>query len=385
MSVQQGRAGPREDPVLALVRSGRARTRSELIAQSGLSRSTVSNRVDRFLADGLLLAVGGVFPTRGRPASLLRFNGAAGIVIAVDLGASHLRVAVVDLDRKILAERVESWPIANGPDDTFEQLEAMARGLVQDLGLSFGEVIGMGVGIPGPVEFASGEPVSPPIMPGWHRYPVRRRLSDLFGVPVWVDNDVNVSALGEWSRNWRSSTEFLFVKAATGIGAGIVSNGEVTRGAQGCAGDIGHIPIEGRRDVMCACGNLGCLEAVAGGVAVAAKLARAGITARTAADVVEHVRLGVPAAVGATREAGRFIGQVVAGVVNTLNPDVIVVGGTLADAGDSLLAGVREVIYQRCPPLATNDLKIVSAALGGHAAIDGATALVLAGTLGFAP
>ena len=276
---------------------------------------------------------------------MFAFNRDAGVVLAADLGATHSRVAVTDLGGEVLVEGAEEIAIADGPDAVW-----LARATFDELlgrvGRSHADVRGIGVGVPGPVEFATGTPVAPPIMPGWDGYRVSDRLADRFGAPTLVDNDVNIMALGEHWKAWRAYDHLLFVKVGTGIGCGIITDGRIHRGAQGAAGDIGHIHVPGNEEI-CRCGNRGCLEAVAGGGAMAARLRRPGIEAANSRDVVRHVRDGRPEAMQLVRQAGRELGEVLAASVNFFNPGVIVIGGDIAHADEHLLAGVREVVYQR--------------------------------------
>jgi predicted NBD/HSP70 family sugar kinase len=235
----------------------------------------------------------------------------------------------------------------------------------------------MGVGLPGPVEHSSGRPINPPIMPGWDGYDVPGHLGRELGAVVLVDNDVNVMALGEHFAHWPDADHLVLVKVATGIGSGIISDGALRRGAQGAAGDLGHIQVPHGPDLPCRCGNTGCLEAVASGAAVAARLRELGIEAASSRDVVRLARAGSVPAIQALREAGRQIGQVLASAVSLLNPDVIVLGGALSQAGEHLLAGVREVVYARSLPLATQHLRIVESRTGERAGVIGAAVLVL--------
>jgi predicted NBD/HSP70 family sugar kinase len=214
-------------------------------------------------------------------------------------------------------------------------------------------------------------------MPGWDRFPVGDVLRERLSTTVLVDNDVNIMALGEAFLSPTDADHLLFVKAATGIGLGYVTNGVVQRGAQGCFGDIGHIQLPEHNDVLCHCGNFGCVEAVAGGAALAAQLTLAGIPTEDAREVVEHIRAGVPEAIRATREAGRNIGIVLASVVNVLNPSRLVLGGELADAGDPLIAGIREIVYRRSTPLATRSLQIAQSSVGGLSGVIGAAAMAI--------
>ena len=236
---------------------------------------------------------------------------------------------------------------------------------------------GIGVGVPGPVEFDSGRPVNPPIMPGWDDFPIPEWFDGRYGAPVLVDNDVNIMARGEHRLHWRETEHLLLIKVGTGIGCGIVADGHIHRGARGAAGDIGHIRVPGSEDVVCRCGNIGCLEAVAGGQALAERLAAKGADAGRSRDVVRLVRSGDAAAIRMVRDAGRTLGEVLAGTVNFFNPAVIVIGGDIAEAHAQLLAGVREGIFSRSLPLATRDLRIVPSRLGDRAGVIGAATMVI--------
>jgi predicted NBD/HSP70 family sugar kinase len=232
------------------------------------------------------------------------------------------------------------------------------------------------VGLPGPVEHTTGQPVNPPIMPGWDGFPVPEWLGERLGAPVLVDNDVNIMALGE---HWAARPEadhMIFIKMGTGIGCGIVSDRRLHRGAQGAAGDVGHIRL-GSSDVLCRCGNAGCVEAVAGGAALAAALRAEGIEAGGSRDVVALMRAGNTRAAQLVRQAGREVGGVMASIVNFFNPSVIVIGGDIAEAGEHVLAGVREVIYSRSLPLATQHLSIRASELGDRAGVIGAAVMVV--------
>lgn len=362
--------------LLSLIRSGEATTRAALASTTGLARSTIAQRIDQLTERRLVVEIGEAPSTGGRPPSILGFNVHAGVVLAADLGATHSRIGIADLGGTVLGEVRSDIPIADGPDvvlawvaDTFDDLLTAADKEASD-------VLGVGIGVPGPVEFAAGRAVDPPIMPGWDGYDIRTRFADTYGCPVLVDNDVNIMAIGEhWVRD-DAPADFLFVKIGTGIGSGIILGGRLHRGAKGTAGDIGHVQV-GPADVVCRCGNLGCLEAAAGGRALAMALAERGLDTQNSRDVVDLVRAGNRDAVRAVREAGRLIGRVLATVVNMLNPASIAIGGDVADAGEHLLAGIREIVYQRSTALSTRDLQITTATLGDRAGIVGAAAMAI--------
>lgn len=359
-----------------VMRDGQARTRAELSQLSALGRAPVTARVDAMLAVGLLRPAGEATSTGGRPPSRFRLDPVSRLVLAVDLGASHASVGLLDLSGSVLVERTVASDVADGPDTVLDRVSGIGLELLAELGRSVADVAGVGIGLPGPVEHAVGRPVNPPIMPGWHDVDVPALLGRTFAGPVLVDNDVNLMALGEHAIG-RDDGHLLFVKVATGIGAGIVSEGRLLRGALGSAGDLGHVRVTSAPDAQCRCGNVGCLEAVAAGPAVAARLRAEGLDVASAQDVVDAVSRGELAALTAVREAGRSLGEVLATCVNLLNPSVIVLGGTLAEAGEYLLAGVREVVYERSLPLATNHLRIAESRGGPLGGLVGAGVMVI--------
>ncbi|MGW5053125.1 ROK family protein [Actinokineospora sp. NPDC004072] len=360
--------------LLRLLRDGQARTRAELVAETGLARSTVRARLDSLVDAGLVTDRGNGASTGGRPASRFVFNARSRLVLAAEVGATHATVAVTDLAGDPLATERLALDIADGPDAVLGLLTATWRRLVEPMGTP---VAGVGIGLPGPVEHSTGRPTNPPIMPGWNGYDVPARVAADFDVPVLVDNEVNLMALGEHARCHPGEQHMVVVKVATGIGAGLISNGMLHRGAVGAAGDLGHILAPGAGDAPCRCGNTGCLEAVASGPAVAARLSAMGLAATTSADVVALVQSGNPTAGQAVRQAGRDIGEVLAGCVSLFNPSLIVIGGSLSNAGEMLLAGVREAIYRRSLPLATEHLRIVPSQTADAAAMLGAAAMVV--------
>ena len=265
--------------VLDEVRLGRSRSRSELVDNTGLGRGVVAQRVGELLDRGLVVE-GEVGPsTGGRPPRQLSFRGDAGHLLVADLGATSIDVAATTLDGRVLAHHAEPADIGAGPevclgrvDELFRMLDPARHGLP-------GRLWGVGIAVPGPVEFRTGRPTSPPIMPGWDGYPIRERFAARYSAPVWVDNDVNALALGEWRAGVAvGHDDVVVIKVGTGIGAGIIAEGRMHRGAQGSAGDVGHIQVVDDGTIVCRCGNVGCLEALAGGGA----LARDGETAARA-------------------------------------------------------------------------------------------------------
>ena len=378
--------------VLDEVRLGRSRSRSELVARTGLGRAIVSQRVGELLERGLVVE-GDVGPsTGGRPPRQLRFRAGAGHVLVADLGATSIDVAVTDLDGRILGHHDEPALIEAGPEVCLGRVDELFDLLLRTTHAIPGQLWGIGIGVPGPVEFQAGRPISPPIMPGWDGYPIRERFTSRYAAPVWVDNDVNVLALGEQRSGVAAGhDDVVVVKIGTGIGAGIISSGRLHRGAQGSAGDVGHIQITDDPAVVCRCGNVGCLEALAGGEAIGragAAAAAEGRSARlmtaldqrgtvTAEDVARAASFGDPVAVTLLQDAGRRVGSMLASIVNFFNPSMIVIGGGVANSPDLLLASIRESVYRRSLPLATRELLIQRSSLGGQAGVIGASSMVV--------
>lgn len=373
--------------LLRLLRDGGPNSRAQLGDQVDLSRSKLAVEVERLLETGLVVA-DGLAASRGgrrshnvRLAPTLRF-------LAVDIGATSIDVAVTNAELEILGHLNHAMDVREGPVAVFEQVLAMV-GKLKASGLADG-LDGAGIGVPGPVRFPEGIPVAPPIMPGWDGFPVREALSQELGCPVMVDNDANLMAMGEQHAGVaRSVGDFLFVKIGTGIGCGIVADGNVHRGPTGSAGDIGHIQVdpEGR---VCGCGNRGCLEAHFSGSALARDAedaARAGrspeLAARlecagrlTAEDVSAAAAAGDAAALDLIRAGGDRVGQVIAGLVSFFNPGMVVIGGGVTGLGHTLLASVRTQVYRRSLPLATRNLPIVLGELGSTAGVIGAARLI---------
>jgi len=375
-SIEQGTAVGSPGQLLELIRSGDATTRAELAAATGLARSTIAQRIDALMGDDLVLEVGEAPSTGGRPPAVLGFNRDAGVVLVADLGATHSRIAVSDLGGDALAEERRDMAISAGPDDVLSWVEREFDAMLVRLGRTPADVRGTGIGVPGPVEFAAGRTVHPPIMPGWDGYPIADRFVDRYNAPALVDNDVNIMALGEHWRLQSPVDDLFFIKMGTGIGSGMILGNHIHRGALGAAGDIGHVYV-GPDNVLCRCGNLGCLEASAGGGALADQLRAMGYDTKNGRDVVRLVRAGNTDAVQLVRNAGRLVGRVLAAIVNLLNPAVIMIGGDVATAGEELMAGIRETVYGRSTALSTADLRIVPSSLGDRAGITGAAAMII--------
>jgi glucokinase-like ROK family protein len=388
--------GTVEIRVLKLLRQGPFFSRAEIAEATGLSRSRVTEVLAALQRGNLIVPSKVGDSTGGRPPMLLSFNKQARYILGFDFGATACRIGITNLAGEPLCIHEEALEIKQGPDHVLKRALAMMRTLLGNEGISNGMILGIGVGLPGPVEFRTGIPISPPIMPGWDGCRVADFFRNDFTCPVFVDNDVNVMALGEqWAGAGRGVDDFLFIKVATGVGAGIICNSRIYRGAQGCAGDVGHIMAE-ETGPRCNCGNIGCLEALAAAPAMVRQALAAvseGSSAEladllatnghlTAVDVGRAAAHGDQAAIDIIRRSGRLIGQVLAGLVNFYNPSLIVIGGGVSRVGHLLLAAIRETVYNRSLSLSTRDLSIVTSSLDNRGGVIGCAIMAIEETLG---
>ncbi|MFD7923117.1 ROK family protein [Streptomyces sp. NPDC059740] len=370
--------------LLNLIRSGQADTRGALQALTGLSRSTVGLRLDALLRAGWVREAGGTASTGGRPSTRLEFDSHHALVLTADLETTHARAALVDLAGHVVAETGDRLDIADGPEKVLDHLGSLFAALLSQTATPADRVCGIGLSVPGPVDFATGRVILPPIMPGWDGHPIgetlQRALATHTGtaappVPVLVDNDANLMALAEQRRHHADCGAFVLVKVGTGIGAGVIVDGAVYRGIDGGAGDIGHIRLHDRENARCMCGSHGCLAAVASGRALAGQLSALGVPARSGSDVRALLAGGQPDAVRLAREAGQRCGEVLVTVVSLLNPGVLMIAGDLAET--HFVTGVRELLYQRALPRSTRGLQVVTSHLGDRAGLAGAACMVV--------
>ena len=305
----------------------------------------------------------------------------------MDLGASSIDIEITDGGLGPIVSYAEPADIRKGPRAVLDRVNELLNKMADQAGCA--RFNSIGIGLPGPVSFKEGISVSPPIMPGWDRFPVRDTLTRAHGCPVVVDNDVNVMALGErYAGVAKAVDNLLFVKIGSGIGCGVQVHGQIYRGSEGSAGDIGHIQVEAEGPA-CSCGRTGCLEAFFGGVALArdaTEAARSGQSPAlaerlaaegllTAVDVAECAAGGDVTCVNLIRDGGHRVGQVLATLVSFINPSMIVIGGGVSGLGHLLLAEIRGVVYKGSLPLATGNLQIVLSELGPRAGVTGAALL----------
>ncbi|GAA1795930.1 ROK family transcriptional regulator [Nocardioides hankookensis] len=376
--------------VLNAIRHSDGVTQPELVNEVRLGRSVVAQRVSELEELGLV-STGGLAPsTGGRAPRRLQLRADAGIVVSVDIAARELLVATADLSGAIIDVSGEPIDVVDAPETV---LAAAERHIDKLLDGNDSPLLGIGVAIPGPVEFKTGLPVMPPIMPAWNRWPLRDQLSQRYGVPTWVDNDVNVLTLGELRANpdAKSAGNVVFMFVDVGIGAGIAVAGQIYRGANGSAGDIGHVAIPEGGNAICRCGNIGCLEAVAGAAAleregqVLAQTRQSAALAKIldetgavrALDITIAAEAGDPTARAMLQRSATLVGGTLATLVSFFNPNLVIIGGGIARARDFVVNGIREGVFRRSLPLSTQDLRIEMSALGERGGIIGAAHLVL--------
>jgi len=369
-------------------------SRYALADRLGYSKSKSNALMAGLVEQGLLAQAGLQESSGGRRAGNLQIHGGLGVFVGVDIGATSVAVALFHPDLALLAQHAEPADVRAGPGVVLARVRAVIRELVTQCGFAARDVAGIGIGVPGPVDFGSGQLVNPPLMPGWDGYSLREDLREDYSAPVFVDNDVNVLALGELWRLRRSLQNFLVIKVGTGIGCGIVCHGEVYRGAAGSAGDVGHICVD-QAGPRCQCGNLGCVEAMAAGPAIARMATEAALDGAspalaeclrakgrlTVSDVGQASRDGDVAANGILQRAGSLTGQMLASVVNFFNPSHIFISGRIARMGPLFLAAVRQSVYQRSLALSTRHLEIHYAPLGIQGGTVGAGVLAVQETL----
>ena len=369
-------------------------SRNALAGRLGFSRSKANALAAGLVEQGMLEETGLQDSSGGRRPETLQLARSLGVLIGVDLGATSLDVAVMRPDLTVLTRHAEEADVRADPGVLLARVRDVMRELLARTGVPARSLISIGMGVPGPVDFASAQLVNPPLMPKWDGFSIRDYLGEAFSAPVFVDNDVNLMALGELWRLQRSLPNFLVIKVGTGIGCGIVCHGEVYRGANGSAGDVGHICVD-QAGPRCHCGNLGCVEAMAAAPAItrlATEAAQAGESAAlaemlrasgslSAIDVGQASRNGDAAANAIIQRAGSLIGQMLASVVNFFNPSHVFIGGGVTQIGPLLLASVRQSVYHRSLALSTRHLEIQYTPLGAQGGLVGAGALAMLETL----
>ena len=365
-------------------------SRVEIARQMDLSRAAVTTIVNDLLTTGIIREAESRAVRSGRPPIVLEINPTRGYVIGIDFGATHLNLLLADISARILEELEVEIDIQDGPESCLEEANSRVQELLKKAQLNLKDVLAIGVGVPGPIVAEEGMVLTPPIMPGWDRFPIRDTLQKLWGHPVSVNNDAELGVLGEWASGaGRGERNLVYIKIGTGIGAGLLMDGSIYHGVTGSAGEIGHLTID-ENGPICACGNQGCLEAMAGGHAIAQQAQQAvknGLRTQlaniqpvekiTAREVASAARRGDLVAQQILALAGSHIGIALAGLVNMFNPGMVIIGGGVAQTGDILLEPMRQTVQRRSLPAATRVVRITTAMLGRRSSSMGAVVQAL--------
>jgi predicted NBD/HSP70 family sugar kinase len=357
--------------LLHLLRSHGAMTQAQLARASGLSPATVSSIARELREEGWVDDVG-----TGGKRTALSLSRTAGVAVGIDFDHSHVRVAIADLAHTVLAEASEPLDVDHEAEEGIGLAGKLVRELLHDVGVSPDRVTGVGMGVPGPLRRDTGQIGDSAILPGWIGARPEAMMSEELGLDVRVGNDANLGALAEivWGAG-RGCSELLYVKVASGVGAGLVLNGRLYEGHAGTAGEIGHVTVD-ESGPVCRCGNRGCLEVYAGAEAVLDPLRRrhgASITLRQVIALAQEGDLGCQRVIA---DAGRSLGLAIAGTCNLLAPERVIVGGELAAAGEILLDPLRTVA-QRAAIASLRATPVLQGVLGERAEVLGAVALVL--------
>lgn len=368
-------------------------SRSEMARRLSLTRSAISAIVNELVAEDLVREADNGPATGGRRPILLEINPRRGIVAGVDIGVSHVHLTLTDFSAHVLREIELPFDVRLPPEICLSAVDHHLQDLLAQEGIQLDQLIAVGVGVPGPVLPEAGTVVSAPIMPGWDYFPIRDWLQNQWKCPVSLNNDAELGAMGEWAYGaGRSQRNLIYIKVGSGIGAGLILGGRMYRGINGFAGEIGHIQVK-ENGPRCACGKSGCLEVLAGGQAIARNAIQAVKNGRrtqlaaikpveslSARDVASAARLGDLVAQQIVSEAGAHLGTAIAGLINLLNPGMIVVGGGVAQTGDLFLEPLRRAVLERCMRGTAENLRITAAVLGRRSSAMGAVTQAL--TLG---
>jgi predicted NBD/HSP70 family sugar kinase len=365
--------------VIDALRERGVASRTELVGLTGLSRSTISTIVSDLVDTGLAGERDG-HPQEGhagRPPVMIALNSSAGLALGIDFGHRHLRVAVSDLSHKVLAETWREMDVDHSSDEGLDTAASFVDQVLEEAGVDRGRVIGVAMGLPAPIDRATGAVQDASILPGWVGVDAAAEASVRLGLPVEVENDANLGGLAElvWGAA-RGKSEVAYIKVSSGIGAGLISGGRLQHGVGGTAGEIGHTLVA-ESGPVCRCGNRGCLETLASSRAIAELLSSSRGEQVSTRRLLDLCAGGDAAAKRLIGDAGGAIGVSVANLCNIINPECVVVGGDLSAAGDALLDPLREAVRRNALPSAMEDLEIVPGVLGERAELLGALALVM--------
>lgn len=364
--------------VLNLIRQEGPISRAELARKSNLSRSTISSIITALLTADIVHETGTGDSRGGRRPIMIEFNYQSSFAVGVELGTLALTVVVTDLAGTILGHERRPFDISAGPERCLAQAIALIGETVQAAGITAHKIIGVGVGVPGPLDFATGRLIAPPVMPGWHDIPLRALLEDALQLRVFVENDANLGAIAEHQRGaaqGRRNVVYVYF-GGDGIGAGLILDGRLYRGEIGSAGEIGHLLID-PNGPPCHCGAVGCLETVAGPARLLERASLEGRPLATIAELIGRARNGDPTAAASLREAGKHLGIAIASILNLLNPGCIILGGEVLAAGDLLLDPLRAALHRHSLAIANKHVEVAAGTLGEDVVAIGAISIVV--------
>jgi predicted NBD/HSP70 family sugar kinase len=366
--------------IVDFLRTNGTASRAELARRTGLSRSTVSTLVADLQRRGLVVERAGQFAGEGqpgRPAALLELDPSAAAAVGIDFDHDKVRAAVSDLSRSVLAEASAPHDVDHDALGALDLAAELVEQVLEEATVDRDRLLGVGVALAGPIDHDKGALHPSDVLPAWANIDAAKELEKRLDTPAYVDNDANLGALAEALMGaGRDVTDLVYLKVASGIGAGIVLGGRIHHGVAGTAGEIGHVLVEPDGHV-CRCGNRGCLETLAAAPAVLEQLSRTHGTGLSIADVLSLAREGDLACQRVVADAGRHIGTAVANLCNLLNPARVVVGGDLAAAGELLLEPLRESVRRNAISSAADGVEIVAGVLGERAEVMGALALAI--------
>lgn len=368
-------------------------SRVELARQMNLTRAAITSIINDLQAAGLVREVENQL-TGGRKPIVLEINPELGYVVGIDMGSTHVSLILADFSAREIQELHMPFNINLGPRACLDQVDTYLRDMLQKAGLTLADIKAVGAGVPGPIVAEAGMVSGPPIMPGWDGFPIRDTLQGRWGCPVTLNNDAELGALGEWAYGaGRGERDLAYIKVGIGIGAGLLLDGQIYGGITGSAGEIGHITIN-ENGPECQCGNRGCLEAMAGGQAIANRAIEAvrkgqrtllteklPVESITHQDVIAAARRGDLLSQQIVAEAGSHLGTAIASLVNLFNPSMVVIGGGVAQIGDLLLEPIRRAVQQRSLRVASRAVRISAALLGRRSSGMGAVVRALSQVL----
>lgn len=367
-----------EQIVLTLLRQEGPISRAELARRSNLSRSTVSSIIGTLLASDIVQETGVGDSRGGRRPIMIEFNYQSAFAIGIELGQTTLTILLTDLAATVLHRTHIPFDISAGPEACIGQVIAQADLMLTQAHADRAKIVGVGVGVPAPLAHATGRPVAPPAMPGWHNIPLRKLLQDGLGLRVYVENDANLGALAE--HRWGAAQEwdnvvYLYLGSG-GIGCGLILDGRLYRGDIGSAGEIGHLMVE-EDGPACRCGAFGCLEAIAGVPAILKRAKALGLACQNIDDLIRLADTGNDQASALIESTGEYLGIAIANILNMINPGCVVIGGALSDAGDRLLGPLRKILRRRALAIAAEHVAIVPGKLGYEVVAIGAVSVVV--------